>query len=70
MLSYILRRILYAIPTLIGVSLVIFLAMRVVPGDPVAVIYGEEIGNLRPQDRAKIEKELGLDDPPFVQYGS
>ena len=70
MLSYILRRLLYAIPTLIGVSVIIFLAMRVVPGDPVAVIYGEEIGSLRPQDRAKIEGELGLDSPLIVQYGN
>lgn len=70
MLGYIIRRALYAVPTLIGVSLVIFLAMRVVPGDPVSVIYGEQIGDLRPQDRAKIERELGLTDPLAVQYGS
>ena len=70
MLIYIIRRALYAIPTLIGVSVIIFLAMRVIPGDPVAVIYGEEIGNLRPQDRAIIEAELGLDDNLVVQYGN
>jgi ABC-type dipeptide/oligopeptide/nickel transport system permease component len=37
MQGYILRRLVYGIPTLIGVSIVIFMAMRVVPGDPVVV---------------------------------
>ena len=68
--KYILRRLLYAIPTLIGVSLVIFLAMRVVPGDPVAVMFGDEAELIRPEDRAKIEADLGLSDPLVIQYGN
>lgn len=68
--KYILRRLLYAIPTLIGVSLVIFLAMRVVPGDPVAVMFGDDAELIRPEDRAKIEADLGLSDPLVVQYGN
>ena len=67
---YILRRLLYAVPTLIGVSILIFLAMRIIPGDPVVIIYGEEIGRIRPQDRAAIEEKLGLADPLVVQYVS
>ena len=68
MQGYILRRLLYAIPTVIGVSIVIFLAMRVVPGDPVAVMFGDEPELIRPEDRAKIEADLGLSDPLPVQY--
>ena len=70
MQGYILRRILYAIPTLIGVSIIIFLAMRVVPGDPVVVMFGDEPELIRPEDRAKIEADLGLSDPLVVQYGN
>ena len=69
MQGYILRRLLYAIPTVIGVSIIIFLAMRVVPGDPVVVMFGDEPELIRPEDRAKIEADLGLSDPLVVQYG-
>ena len=69
MQGYILRRLLYAIPTVIGVSLIIFLAMRVVPGDPVVVMFGDEPELIRAEDRAKIEADLGLSDPLAVQYG-
>ncbi|CAI8016791.1 Putative peptide transport system permease protein BAB2_1050 [Geodia barretti] len=69
MQGYILRRLLYAIPTVIGVSLIIFLAMRVVPGDPVVVMFGDEPELIRAEDRAKIEADLGLSDPLVVQYG-
>ena len=68
MQGYILRRLLYAIPTVIGVSIIIFLARRVVPGDPVVVMFGDEPELIRPEDRAKIETDLGLSDPLPVQY--
>ena len=70
MKAYIARRVLYAIPTLIGVSIIIFLALRVIPGDPVSVMFGTQAVNIRPEDRAKIEAELGLSDPLVVQYGN
>ena len=70
MQGYILRRLLYAIPTIIGVSIIIFMAMRVVPGDPVMVMFGDEPELIRPEDRAKIEADLGLSDPLVVQYGN
>ena len=61
---------LYAIPKLIGVSIIIFLALRVIPGDPVSIMFGTQAVNIRPEDRAKIEAELGLSDPLIVQYGN
>ena len=70
MKGYIARRLLYAIPTLIGVSIIIFLALRVIPGDPVSIMFGTQAVNIRPEDRAKIEAELGLSDPLVVQYGN
>ena len=70
MQGYILRRLLYAIPTVIGVSIIIFMAMRVVPGDPVVVMFGDEPELIRAEDRAKIEADLGLSDPLVVQYGN
>ena len=70
MKGYIARRLLYAIPTLLGVSIIIFLALRVIPGDPVSIMFGTQAVNIRPEDRAKIEAELGLSDPLIVQYGN
>ena len=66
---YVIRRVLYAIPTLIGLSILIFLVMRIIPGDPVSTMFGEEVGKIRPEDRAAIEEQLGLADPLVVQYG-
>ena len=70
MKGYIARRLLYAIPTLIGVSIIIFIALRVIPGDPVSIMFGTQAVNIRPEDRAKIEAELGLSDPLIIQYGN
>ena len=70
MRAYIIRRVLYAVPTLIGVSIIIFIALRVVPGDPVSVMFGTQAVKIRPEDRQKIEEELGLASPLVVQYGN
>ncbi len=69
MYKYILRRVLHAIPAMIGVSFIIFVALRVMPGDPVSVMFGTQATKIRPEDRAKIEAELGLSYPLVVQYG-
>lgn len=67
---YILRRLLLAIPTLLGVTILIFAAMRVLPGDPFATIEGESIGTIQltPEQIAKARASLGLDRPYYVQY--
>lgn len=70
MSTYILRRLLLSIPALFGVTLVIFVALRVMPGDPVSVMFGSQATKIRPEDRAKIEQDLGLSSPLIVQYGS
>ena len=69
MYRYVMRRVLHAIPALLGVSIIIFVALRVMPGDPVSVMFGTQATKIRPEDRAKIEAELGLSYPLAVQYG-
>lgn len=65
MLSKILKRIAISIPVLIGVVLIIFIMLRIVPGDPVTTMMGEHV-NLAVID--KISKEMGLDQPLYVQF--
>lgn len=70
MQKYLLRRFLYAIPTLLGVTIIIFLAMRILPGDVVAVMVGAEgAQRLSEADRAALETSLGLNKPLIQQYG-
>lgn len=70
MLNYLLRRILLALVTITGVTVVIFLAMRVLPGDPLAMIYGEGQGIyvLSDEEVAAARASLGLDRPLHMQY--
>lgn len=63
--QYIIRRLLYAIPILIGVTLLIFLLFNVVAGDPTAVLLGKYA---TAQQMAELRHELGLDKPLLMQY--
>ena len=69
MRRYIARRLLLAVPTILGVTVIIFLVMRIIPGDPVAIIFGMEgIENLTEEVRNRYIEDLGLADPYIVQY--
>ena len=68
MSTYILRRVLHAIPALFGVTIIVFVALRIMPGDPVSVMFGTQATKIRPEDRAKIEADLGLSSPLVAQY--
>src|SRR5215216_4581091 len=66
---YVLRRILISIPTIVGITILIFLVMRVLPGDPVSVVFGgESFNTLSPADKARFRADLGLDQPLHIQY--
>lgn len=65
MTAYIIRRLLLAIPTLIGISFLVFLSVRLVPGDPAIALAGELA---TPEIVAQVRADLGLDDPLLVQY--
>jgi peptide/nickel transport system permease protein len=60
------RRLLLAVPMLFGMSVLAFLIIRLVPGDPVLAVLGL---NATPELVARMRADLGLDDPIFVQYG-
>jgi peptide/nickel transport system permease protein len=71
MYSYIARRFLFGALTVFGVSIVVFVVMRILPGDPLVAIFGPEgFTKLTDEQRAGYMKELGLSDPLFVQYMS
>lgn len=70
MYKYIFRRILIAIPTLIGVSILIFFIMRILPGDVIDAMVTDETGSLvfTEQERESIMESLGLNRPVHIQY--
>ena len=67
MLTFLARRLLLAIPTLFGVLVVVFLLLYVAPGDPVQEMVGERADAAT---IARLRKELKLDEPLLVQFGS
>ena len=71
MSAYIIRRLLLAIPTLFLVSLIIFVMIRLLPGDAVDALVAEmaEFGGSKQVNRAAVERSLGLDVPIYIQYG-
>lgn len=70
MWTYLGKRLLLVIPTLLGVTMIIFIAMRLLPGDPLVAIFGlEGARRMTPEQRANLEQALGLRDPFVVQYG-
>jgi peptide/nickel transport system permease protein len=62
---FLLKRVAYGVPILLGVSILTFATVKMVPGDPVAAILGP---NATPQARATVTKQMGLDQPVPVQY--
>jgi peptide/nickel transport system permease protein len=69
---YLLRRLATAVPTLFGITILIFIAMRVLPGDPIAQIAAEGQGQytLTPEELQSARASLGLDKPLPLQYVS
>src|SRR3954468_16072933 len=66
MLSYILRRILSTLPVMGIVALFVFSLLYIAPGDPAAVIAGDQA---TPADVERIRQGLGLDRPFLVRFG-
>lgn len=67
MTRHIIRRLLQAIPTLLGVTVLSYLLLALAPGDPVRqMTFGDP--NMTPQQREALGARYGLDDPWFVQY--
>lgn len=65
LISYIVKRILLAVPTLIGAITMIFFLIRILPGDPVHLLAGEQTN---PEIIERLRAEFGLDKPLYEQY--
>lgn len=67
MLRFILTRVSLIIPTFLGITLLAFFLIRLVPGDPIETLAGER--GIDPVRHEQLRKEYGLDQPVLVQYG-
>lgn len=62
---YILKRLASLVPVILGLTIIVFLIMAMIPGDPATAILGSYA---TPENVAKINKDLGLDQPLYKQY--
>ena len=67
MFAYIVRRLVLMLVTLFGISIVIFVLLRIVPGNIVDILFAAA-GYVDPADKANLERELGLDQSIIAQY--
>ena len=65
MWKYILKRLLMMIPVLLGVTFLVFFILNMTPGDPAAIILGDQA---TPEAIAQLREELGLNDPLLIRY--
>jgi peptide/nickel transport system permease protein len=71
MRTYLTKRLLLIVPTLLGVASLVFLIMRVIPGDVALLILGgDQAGRIDTAQLAAMHHQLGLDRPLIVQFGS
>ena len=70
MSRYVMRRLAIAVPTIFGITVLIFIAMRVLPGDPLAMMgsQGQSTRVLTEEELASARASLGLDQPLHIQY--
>jgi peptide/nickel transport system permease protein len=70
--TYIIRRLLLAIFCLFMVTVIVFFAMRLLPGDPIIIYIGQsqQLSTLTEEGMAKLRQEFGLDKPIMVQYAN
>jgi len=66
MSAYILRRLLQSIPTVFGITIISFLLVITAPGDPITMVTFNP--NATPESTAALRRQLGLDQPPLIQY--
>lgn len=71
MTAYIIRRLLWMVPLLFGVSVISFALLKAAPGDPVSAILASaarEGGGMTAEDRQRLREQYGLNDPAYIQY--
>jgi peptide/nickel transport system permease protein len=67
--AYLIRRLLLMLLTLFGISVLVFVLLRIVPGN-IADILFSAAGMINPEDKLDIERQLGLDQPVYIQYAT
>jgi peptide/nickel transport system permease protein len=70
MRTYLLKRLLLMVPTLLGAASLVFVIMRVVPGDVALLVLGGDGGQIDQKQLAAVRQQLGLDQPLLVQFGT
>ena len=65
MLQYVTKRLLALVPVLLGLTVIVFMMMVLIPGDPATAILGSYA---TPENVAKLNRDLGLDKPAWQQY--
>ena len=67
---YLAKRLLLVVPTLLGAAAVVFVIMRVIPGDVALLVLGGDQGQIDQTQLAAMRQQLGLDQPLLVQFGT
>ena len=67
MAGYLIKRIIFTLPVLLGISIVVFFVVALLPGDAVGALMAQV--KLEPEQMAQLRRQLGLDDPLLVQLG-
>jgi peptide/nickel transport system permease protein len=62
---YVIRRLIQIVPTVLGITLVVFMMMQSIPGDPVVALLGDAYTE---EDAEKVREAYGLNEPVLVQY--
>jgi peptide/nickel transport system permease protein len=71
MRTYLVKRLLLIVPTLLGAAALVFVIMRVIPGDVALLIFGgDQAGGVDPKQLAAMRHRLGIDQPMLVQFGT
>jgi peptide/nickel transport system permease protein len=68
MAAYVLKRLLAALPVFFLTTAIVFVLMRMLPGDPVLMLIGEAQGNVSDETIAAMRKQQGIDQPIYAQY--
>ncbi len=71
MSTYVAKRLLLIVPTLLGAAALVFVIMRVIPGDVALLIFGGDAGgHIDPKQLAAMRHRLGLDQPLWMQFAT
>ena len=68
MFAYAIRRLIQFIPTILGISLILFLLLNVLPGNAALMAAGSQDRGIDPQYIERMKKEWGLDKPIYIRY--